>query len=141
MNDVFLSTCNFLLACMQTSKFQDGKPYMLRIDSEAIVNLEELRFVVCVWFSRLEYEVSITSGYRDLRLNERCGGAGNSQHMWGEAVDLSCVDNLALFNFIKKNCQFDQLILEKSKITGRAWVHVSYTRRYPNRNMAFTAVC
>lgn len=70
--------------------------------------------------------VRITSGYRCAALNKAVGGATNSQHSNGQAVDIDVVNqsNMAVFNWIRKNCEFDQLILES--VNGVEWVHVSY---------------
>lgn len=70
--------------------------------------------------------VRITSGYRCTALNKAIGGASNSQHSTGQAADIDVTgqSNLAVFNWIRKNCDFDQLILEQ--VNGVEWVHVSY---------------
>lgn len=69
------------------------------------------------------HPVRITSGYRNPELKI---GVSNSQHAKGQAADIDVVgqSNLAIFNWIHKNCDFDQLILEKAN--GVEWVHVSY---------------
>ena len=70
--------------------------------------------------------IHVNSGYRSSILNAKIGGAERSQHMKGEAADIelgskTIEENRILFNWIKDNCDFDQLIWEK----GGAWVHVS----------------
>jgi len=82
-------------------------------------------------------EVKIGSGYRSLALNRAVGGVSNSQHMKGEAADL-CIDGdiqkgKSWFQFIKQQCEFDQLIWEKNPKTGAYWVHVSYRCDGKNR--------
>lgn len=68
-------------------------------------------------------DMVITSGYRCPTLNRLVGGVSNSQHMLGEAADIVCHDNDALFRFMK--ClKFDQLIRYSSHI------HVSYSKAY-----------
>ncbi|MGC7990856.1 D-Ala-D-Ala carboxypeptidase family metallohydrolase, partial [Salmonella enterica] len=37
--------------------------------------------------------IKVTSGYRSPKLNRVVRGAPNSQHMVGEAVDITCDDN------------------------------------------------
>jgi hypothetical protein len=69
--------------------------------------------------------VHVTSGFRCYRLNEAIGGAANSQHIKGEAADITVsgmtVENL--FQFIKNSgFEFCQLIQEFDQ-----WVHVSYS--------------
>ena len=70
--------------------------------------------------------VRITSGYRCAELNKAVGGANNSGHLYGQAADIQVTgqSNTAVFNWIRKNCEFDQLILEQ--VGGTQWVHVSY---------------
>ena len=72
------------------------------------------------------HPVRITSGYRCAALNKAVGGAANSQHSTGEAADIEVAgqSNSAVFNWIRKNCEFDQLILES--VNGVQWVHVSF---------------
>ena len=81
--------------------------------------------------------IKIGSGYRSLALNRAVGGVNNSQHMKGEAADL-CIDGdmakgRKWFNWIAKNCDFDQLILEHNA-KGSYWVHVSYRADGKNRH-------
>lgn len=77
--------------------------------------------------------IIINSGYRSLEHNKKIGGAVNSQHCKGEAADIelgaqSKQENKLLFDYIKNNLEFDQLIDEKNL----SWVHVSY-RKGANR--------
>ena len=73
---------------------------------------------------------SPNSAFRSYKLNLAIGGAPNSQHMKGMAADIEIpgVSNLDLFNWIKGNLTYDQLILEyhNSAIPDSGWVHVSY---------------
>lgn len=74
--------------------------------------------------------VTILSGWRCPELNKAVGGAEDSQHMKGEAADITIagVPNVWVFNFIQKNLSFDQLIAERLKEADGAagWVHVSF---------------
>lgn len=74
--------------------------------------------------------ITVNSGYRGPKLNKAIGGAKNSQHMTGQAADIEIVgiDNKTLFNWIRDNMEFDQLILEyyKEGIPDSGWVHVSW---------------
>ena len=69
--------------------------------------------------------IFVTSGFRCKMLNIAIGGSRTSQHMKGEAADLQCADNAALFRFIYENCKFDQLIWEFGDDDQPLWVHVS----------------
>jgi hypothetical protein len=76
--------------------------------------------------------IYITSGYRSLALNKKIGGVKNSQHTLGQAIDIdqsgheSGITNKDIFNFIKDNLNFDQLIAEFKESNDLGWVHVSY---------------
>lgn len=79
--------------------------------------------------------IYVTSGYRCRRLNDAVGGAYNSQHMLGQAADItvgSPEDNRQLYSLIRTmRLPFDQLIDEY----GMQWIHVSYGPRH--RRQAF----
>ena len=71
--------------------------------------------------------IVVTSGYRCPKLNRAVGGAARSQHTTGNAADIRCVsdsraENKKLFNLIRENLPYDQLIDEY----GYDWVHVSF---------------
>jgi len=67
--------------------------------------------------------IKVNSGFRSWSVNNAVGGKIHSQHRTGEAADISCKDNKKLFELIKDNCKFDQLINEKNY----SWIHVSYS--------------
>jgi len=76
------------------------------------------------WYGK---PIKINSFFRCEALNKAVGGAKTSQHRFGKAIDIdagSVAENKKLFDWIKSNVAFDQLIWEK----GGAWVHVSYNR-------------
>lgn len=71
--------------------------------------------------------IYVNSGYRCPQLNRLVGGATNSQHTKGEAADITTgtkEGNKALFEYIRDNLPYDQLINEKDY----SWVHVSYKK-------------
>lgn len=63
------------------------------------------------------------------------------QHPKGASVDveISGIPNVDLFNWIKKNLKYDQLIMEfvKPGVPDSGWIHVSYDRFGNNRQQAF----
>lgn len=75
------------------------------------------------WYGK---PIRVNSGYRCEALNEAVGSkTKKSQHLYGEAADItvgSKTENEKLFNYIKDNLPFDQLINE----SNFSWVHVSY---------------
>jgi zinc D-Ala-D-Ala carboxypeptidase len=75
--------------------------------------------------------LKVNSGYRSPELNVAIGGAKNSDHTRGQAVDFEVpgTPNNVLAQWVADNCPYDQIILEFF-ITGQAnsgWVHASYT--------------
>lgn len=70
--------------------------------------------------------IQVTSGFRSMAVNKKIGGAIGSQHCNGEAADLVCRDNAALFRIIRDRLPYDQLIWEKGNDMEPDWVHVSF---------------
>ena len=71
--------------------------------------------------------ITVNCGYRCQELNKAVGGVATSQHLTGQAADItggSPEENKKLYNLIKK-LPFDQVIYE----FGGQWVHVSYSVR------------
>lgn len=74
--------------------------------------------------------IHISSGYRSVALNKAIKGSSTSQHCSGEAIDIdmdaTSITNKQIFDYIKDNLEFDQLIWEFGTDTNPDWVHVSY---------------
>jgi len=88
--------------------------------------------------------IGISSGFRSVELNRKINGAKNSQHMEGKALDIDGdifggVSNKAIFDYIKNNCIFDQLIWEFGTENAPDWVHVSYNKGV-NRKQILRAI-
>lgn len=71
--------------------------------------------------------ITVTSGFRCPVLNKKVGGVPSSQHVRGEAADITVgtpEDNRKLFDLIvSSGLEFDQLIDE----SNYTWLHVSYS--------------
>lgn len=77
------------------------------------------------WYGK---PIQITSFFRSAKINKAIGGSTTSQHSFGQAIDIDTVsDNKKLFDYIKDNLPFDQLIWEHGNDSAPDWVHVSYT--------------
>jgi len=78
--------------------------------------------------------VTISSGYRSVKLCLAIGSSQNSQHAKGEAADFEVigVDNKTVAEWIRDNLQFDQLILEfyNDNDPNSGWIHCSYSERH-----------
>lgn len=77
--------------------------------------------------------ITVTSGFRNARVNKLVGGVRDSQHTKGEAADITGgtkTRNKKLMRLIVDlGLPFDQMINEHDY----AWVHVSYKRVGDNR--------
>ena len=84
--------------------------------------------------------IRVTSGYRTPEYNKQIGGSPTSQHCKGEAVDIQPSNKSIqeVFEIIKKEFDFDQVILEKNN-SGAEWIHVSY-KTVGNRKKAMKAI-
>lgn len=91
--------------------------------------IEAIKHLVTAILQPVRYQtgmvITVASGFRSKKLNELIGGATGSQHTKGEAADVECDDNAKLFNHIRANCAFDQLIWEHGDENQPDWVHVS----------------
>lgn len=76
--------------------------------------------------------IKVNSGFRSKAVNTKIKGAATSQHMKGEAADITSGDNAELFKLIRENFTFDQLIWEAGDDSAPAWIHVSY-KKHGNR--------
>jgi zinc D-Ala-D-Ala carboxypeptidase len=114
---------------------QNGVDFML-FDIDSILNISSLCCNILQPISdKLNYKITVSSGFRTVVHNESVGGADNSQHLVGEAADIICQNLREVFEFIKTSLIFDQLIFEYSKKTKTFWIHVSYKRFGINRMM------
>ena len=68
--------------------------------------------------------IIISSGYRCTELNELVGGAKDSKHLTGLAVDLKWDKDLV--EYIIDNFSFDKLIREKSG--NVKWIHIQFRK-------------
>jgi len=87
--------------------------------------------------------IKINSFFRSEDLNTAIGGSTTSQHCKGQAIDIDDtfghMTNAEMYQFIKDNLDFDQLIWEFGDDTNPAWVHVSYVSAEKNRKRCLLA--
>tara|TARA_R100000900_G_scaffold78092_1_gene61667 strand:+ start:10162 stop:10626 length:465 start_codon:yes stop_codon:yes gene_type:complete len=88
--------------------------------------------------------IKINSFYRSEALNKAIGGSATSQHCEGKAMDIDDLygykTNMEMFNYIKENLDFDQMIYEFGNESNPDWIHVSYESKEENRNRILKAV-
>ena len=87
--------------------------------------------------------IKINSFYRCKELNSTIGGSSRSQHCEGRAIDIDDTfghkTNAEMFEYIKDNLDFDQLIWEFGNDNNPDWVHVSYVSSDENRRRIMKA--
>lgn len=87
--------------------------------------------------------IKINSFFRCEELNTAIGGSSNSQHCQGRAIDIDDTyghkTNAEMFEYIRTNLNFDQIIWEFGTDTNPDWVHVSYVSEEQNRNRCLKA--
>ena len=111
---------------------------------EAIENLKRL----CPWLEylrkRYNEQVVINSGYRSPQLNRKVGGAVNSNHLTGCAVDIRVKDKEQLIQYAailiqyanETHQDYDELLLEKNK-HGAIWLHFAVKPKDNRRKILF----
>lgn len=88
--------------------------------------------------------IFISSFFRCPEVNIKVGGSSTSQHCSGEAMDMDAdvlgkISNYEIFNYIKDNLVFDQMIWEHGDDYNPDWVHVSYKDHGGNRGQLLIA--
>ena len=87
--------------------------------------------------------IKINSFYRSSELNKAIGGSSKSQHCNGQAIDIDDtfgrMSNAEMYEFIKENLDFDQMIWEFGNDSNPNWVHISYVSPQQNRNRCLKA--
>lgn len=94
------------------------------------MNPELMKFIE--WLLRQNIHFVVTSSFRTVAQNEACNGSKVSQHLTGDAIDLTPVDfsMSAFFSVIEGSpFEFDQLI------RYRTFVHISFARGRKPRQM------
>ena len=88
--------------------------------------------------------IYVSSGYRSPELNAAIGGSKRSQHVEGRALDLDAdvfgrCTNSQIFNWIRENLEFDQMVWEFGSGDNPDWVHVSFVYDGINRKRCLKA--
>ena len=87
--------------------------------------------------------IKISSFFRSGDLNRAISGSKSSQHCEGRAMDIDDTyghkTNAEMYEYIKENLDFDQLIWEFGDDNNPDWVHVSYVSPEENRRICLKA--
>lgn len=112
-------------AAAKTKEIDNTPPPNVKVKLTTLINrvLDPVR-------ERWGRPIQVNSGFRCPILNKAVGGVANSQHVKGEAADITAGSkqaNKELFELIitmkDEGFIFDQLIDEK----GFQWIHISYS--------------
>ena len=80
------------------------------------------------WYGK---PIKVNSFFRCKALNDAVGSKDTSYHRLGMAIDMSAgskEENKKLYNYIKDNLEFSELIWEYGNDIGPDWVHVAYNK-------------
>ncbi len=105
--------------------------------------LANMRYVATEVFDKVREflggPLTPSSFFRSPELNGSVGGSSKtSQHMKGEAIDMFKPGrHKEIFDFIRQNLDFDQLIWEYGTNDEPAWVHCSKVAYRENRRVIY----
>ena len=124
-------TANFGLDEFVISQVAERHGYENEPNEKQIENLKLLcQNILQPLRDKTQAAIFINSGFRSFHVNAAVGGRFNSQHLEGKAADfiVPSMDLVDVFNLIRQDFQFDQLIFEFEK-----WIHISWNGEN-NRN-------
>ena len=120
--------------CKECRLVQPAKQLPYGIEENMLALVEEVLEPVR---ERLGKPIVVNSGFRCPIHNAAVGGVANSQHMKGEAADITCEDNKRLAEIIEQLGKYDQMIRYKRPDGSIRFIHVSWKRNGVNRKMMF----
>lgn len=89
------------------------------------------------------HPIRVNSFFRSPELCLKLKSKATSQHTKGQAIDIDSLGektNAELFNYIKDNLSFDQLIWEFGDDENPDWIHVSFVNENTNRGNILKAI-
>jgi zinc D-Ala-D-Ala carboxypeptidase len=120
---------HFTLAELSFSSTAAAKGIANEPDAAAVAALKALcTAVLDPVRDALGRPIKVNSGFRGPVLNKLVGGVADSQHVFGQAVDIQCpgIAVLELFKtIVRLGLPYDQVIYE-AKDSNTKWVHVSH---------------
>lgn len=133
---------HFSLAELTVSQTADRAGIDNSPDDGVISNLTVLCHGLEMIRALVGLPILISSGYRSPVVNKLVGGSETSQHMKGQAADITCPQYGDPKNLLKAvmaaKLPFDQAILEFYQpatwsTPPRGWLHVSFVRSAPRQ--------
>ena len=108
--------------------------------------IQNMKYVASNVFERIREHfnrpIKVTSFFRSPAVNVAIGGSVTSQHCLGQAIDMDgdvygSPGNIEIFEFIRDNLVFDQLIVEGIVDGKIAWVHCSLKKTSNRKEILF----
>lgn len=104
------------------------------------IEIENLRYLCLKVLQPLRdnkgQAININVGFRNRKLNNAVGGSSTSFHLKGCAVDIDNdnteISNKEIFDYIRLNLPYTELIWERGTALNPAWVHVAILRGREN---------
>lgn len=108
---------------------------------DVVDNLEEL--ATCILDplrEKLGSPISVTSGFRSKKLNDFVKGSNGSQHLYGQAADITCRNNKKLFELAKKMIEDGEIVVgQLINEYNYSWIHISLpNEKHRNEIFAIT---
>lgn len=94
--------------------------------------LENAKMICSIYdaiYEQFNGNIYISSAYRCEQLNTKVGGSKTSQHKNALAIDIkgkNGVKNKTIFDWVKQNIKFNQLIWEYGTSKEPNWVHIGH---------------
>ena len=123
---------------LYSKKALDNK--IQNIPSWAIIdNLEELaNCILDPLRSRFGSPISVTSGFRSKKLNDFVKGSNGSQHLLGQAADITCKNNKKMFELAKSMVESGEIVVgQLINEYNYSWIHISLPNE-KHRNEVFS---
>ena len=137
-------TENFTLAELTKSETAEKNNIDNTPDAEQVECLKQLcENILQPLRDDFQKPLVISSGFRSKKLSLLVGSKTTSQHCKGQAIDVDDTfgfkTNAEMFEWIRENLEFDQMIWEFGDDKNPDWIHVSYVGKISNRNKCLKA--
>lgn len=117
--------------CVSSTANRLGLNNVPSVGTQARKNLEMTAKKADIIREAAKSAIRVSSGYRAPAVNKAVGGVSNSAHVRGLALDISSakLSDIELFKLcqsLKKELNYDQLILEYPERRTSTWVHIGF---------------
>lgn len=100
-----------------------------RLPKSLLENAKQIAKVYDVIYERFKGNITLTSGYRSIALNNAVGGSSTSQHKTAHAIDVqgkNGVKNADILKWVRNNIVYGQCIWEYGTSIEPKWTHIGY---------------